>query len=494
MTDQQRWDSLGCYGCEAIATPHLDGLARDGARFDHCYVSNPICTPSRASLMTGKPVPAHGVERLYDVLSPEQPLFPEHLRQAGYATALVGKLHVSAIRHELENRKANDGFDVYEWCPEPSLLLDHPGQAYGRWLEKTHPEFYARLREQGRLLQDVPRECHMTRWAADKTIEFIGNQKADTPFFCLMSVFDPHDPYRDYPSECRNLVDEAKISPVIRDDAPSEELPEAVRREHAHGYMLAGTRKGPKWGSAAPTPEPARAAADVEAFYAPERILRDRADYLASIALLDLEVGRVLSALEDQGIAEETLVIFCSDHGDMLGDHALLAKGAYFYDPSVRVPLLLRWPEKLKGGMVRGEPVQLHDIAATVLRAAGVGPEVIRTHMPDSRDLLACGAEPRDHVVCVYHGTGIADTGRYFDPPIHGAMSRDRRHKLVVYHAPGAPAEIIEGQLFDLSEDPQELHNLWHSPAHAEIRHAMIERLLAWHEDHSPLLASSEAK
>lgn len=496
MTDQQRWDSLGCYGCQAIGTPNLDRLAGQGIRFEHCYAANPICTPSRASLMTGKPVPAHGVARLYDVLSPEQPLFPLYLKQQGYHTALFGKLHVSAIRHELEHRRDNDGFDTYEWCPEPSLLLEHPSQAYGRWLEKNHPEFYSRLLENGRLLRDVPQECHMTHWAASRTIDYIRNRERLSPFFCMMSVFDPHNPYHDYPEKFRTRVDAAKISPPIQDSMPMHVMPEAIRREHDHGYMLAGNKKGPAWGNGNSTISPAdsrQTHSDIEAFYAPDRILQDQVDYLASIALLDDEVGRVLDVLDAEGIADDTLVIFCSDHGDMLGDHGLLGKGAYFYDPCIRVPLILRWPrlQQVAGnkGQLQHAPVQLHDLTSTILQAAGIDAEFVNSIMPDSRNLLAgtsCvsenGSPFRDYVVSVYCGTGICDTGKYFDPPIHGAMIRNYRYKLCVYHPADNVTRMFDGQLFDMQEDPHETKNLWDSPSHAEIRHQLEEALLAWHE------------
>ncbi|MDP0497793.1 MAG: sulfatase-like hydrolase/transferase [Verrucomicrobiota bacterium JB024] len=487
MTDQQRWDSLSCYGCEGIDTPNLDRLGREGMRFERCYSSNPICTPSRASLMTGQPVPVHGVERLYDVMAPEMPLFPQHLREQGYQTALFGKLHVSAIRHELEHRKPNDGFEVYEWCPEPSLLLDHPGQAYGRWLEANHPAFYRELLENGRQVQDVPQVCHMTHWAAGRTIDYIRGRDRDRPFFCKMSVFDPHNPYRDYPAEFREMVTVEKIPRVIKDRVGMEALPEAVRREHAHGYMLAGTTKGPAWGDKKEADAAAPARAPVEDFYTEEAIQRDRVDYLASIALLDAEVGRVLDALEAEGLADNTLVVFCSDHGDMLGDHALLAKGAYFYEPSVRVPLLLRWPRRIRPGLVSEAPAQLHDLTATLLHAAGISSGWLGEHMPDSYDLLAVPGDPvRETCVCVYHGTGICDQGGYFDPPIYGAMIFDGRYKLNLYFPPGEPEKGFDGQLFDLRADPRELDNRWEDTTLAPCREKLRQQLLAWYQQHRP--------
>lgn len=173
MTDQQRYDSLGCYGLQGGCTPNLDALARAGAVFEHCYVSNPICTPSRASLMTGLPLPDHTVHRLHDELASDFVLLPERLRQMGYQTALFGKLHVSGAAIEAVRRHPNDGFDVYEWCMEPSLMMDSPFNGYARWLRVTNRDFHDRLAELKRQAGHIPHDCHMSRWAAERTMDFI---------------------------------------------------------------------------------------------------------------------------------------------------------------------------------------------------------------------------------------------------------------------------------------------------------------------------------
>lgn len=201
MTGQQRWDSLGCTGCEAIATPNIDRLAAEGALFDQCYVNATICTPSRASLLTGKTVPNHGVYRLHDRLTDDQVLFPAHLQQQGYQTALIGKLHVPGRTIEAETRHPNDGFDEYEWCIDPAIHLDSPFNAYVQWLAERDPTFHQRLLEENRQLRHFPAEHHFTRWVAERTIHFLEKQDGAKPFFCQMSLFDPHDPYFDYPQE-----------------------------------------------------------------------------------------------------------------------------------------------------------------------------------------------------------------------------------------------------------------------------------------------------
>lgn len=467
MTDQQRFDSLGCYGARAIQTPNLDRLAAQGALFEHCYVNNPICTPSRASLMTGKSVPGHGVYRLYDTLPRDEVLFPKRLQQAGYRTALFGKLHVSGRLYEANERHPNDGFDTYEWCMEPSIHLDSRFNGYSRWLAQHHPAFLHELQEKGRDLKYTPRDCHMTHWAAERTIDFIRNSEAGKPFFCYMSIFDPHNPYDGYPLEMRASVDATRIPDPVLPNTDISQRPYGVRYEHEHSYL------GAFWK------------------FTRDEIREMRIGYHASIALADLEIGRVLDSLEEKGIAGNTLVIFASDHGDLLGDQQLLVKGAFFYDPGVRVPLLLRWPQSLAGGRRIPRIVQLHDLAVTVLSAAGLRVNDVRNWMPESQDLLpACRGVKgclRDSAVCCYRNSGIFDTGDYANPPIDATMLREERYKLNVYHSPLTATGDVDGELYDMREDPTELRNLWSDPRYAQVRFRMTDRLLAW-------LSSQEAR
>ena len=172
ITDQQRFDSLGSYGSHIIPTPHLDRLAEDGAVFENCYVNNPICTPSRASLFTGKPLPGHGVYRLHDLLPEEENLFPCQLREKNYRTALIGKLHVSGRSHEINNRHPHDGFEVYEYALSPHDLTEGYN-SYASWLRINHPSVYERLNKEGRRFGHFSEETHFTHWAADRTADFI---------------------------------------------------------------------------------------------------------------------------------------------------------------------------------------------------------------------------------------------------------------------------------------------------------------------------------
>lgn len=204
-----------------------------------------------------------------------------------------------------------------------------------------------------------------------------------------------------------------------------------------------------------------------------------RVGYYASVALIDIEVGRVLDTLAEAGVEEDTLVIFASDHGDMIGDHELLVKGGFFYEAGAKVPFLMRWPARIAGGRRVSATVQPHDIAATVLEAAGLmGPEVAE-EMPTSRSLLPLAAgeveSVREYAICAYRNSGISEEKRPWDPPIEATMITDGRYKLSLYHN-----ESRRGELYDLDSDPEELTDLFEEPAGREQRLRLTDALLGW--------------
>ena len=455
MTDQQRWDSLGCYGTPGVHTPNLDRLAASGRRYDRCYVNGTICTPSRASLWTGKHLPGHGVYALHDCLPEDQVLFPERLREAGFSTALFGKLHVSGHLREEDRRHPHDGFDVYEWASDPAgpWGMDN---AHLQWMEKRDPEMRERIREKGQGAGPFPEPIHLTTWAAERTIDFVRDRQGkENPFFCCMSVFDPHSPYTNCPAEFEDLLDIPNLPEVIAADEPFDHRPMAHWMER-------------DWGPKVPEPE---------------TLAKWRIGYHAAVALIDKQVGRVLASLDETGQTESTVVMFASDHGDMLGDHGLMTKGAYFYDACTRVPLIVRAPGH-EASVVEA-PCQLLDIAATCLGIAGSDDDEIRRWSADGRDLLSDAAlADRGRAACLYRNSGNSsrpDGYRgYFDPAIQASMWVELPYKLTVFHTPDPEGEHARGELFDLSSDPEECHSLWDSAEHAGTRARLLTRLADW--------------
>ena len=269
-------------------------------------------------------------------------MFPAALRDQGYYTGLVGKLHVSGIMYESQRRNPGDGFDVYELSHEPSVLLDAPQNAYGAWLREHWPEDYRRLLREGRDWKERPARSHFSAWVSQRSAEFIRRRDREKPFFLSMGYFDPHSPYDNYPRESEGLLREECRPPVV---SPLGEEPghrpkalEEIRRLQCR------------------TPH---------ARFSPEETEQLRRGYFAAISFLDSQLALVMDALREEGIYDDTLIIFSSDHGDMICDHDLLGKGAYFYEGCTAVPLIVKYPGQREGRVERG-PVQLNDIFAWI--------------------------------------------------------------------------------------------------------------------------------
>ena len=457
-TDQQRHDTVAALGHSHAHTPSLDRLVQEGAAFTHAYCQSPICTPSRASFMTGM-YPSRVRQRRNSAAhfpapyAGEPTLVTHRLAAAGYECALVGKLDLAAdpagiagndygygfVRYGARpDRPAEDGSSYHAWLREhghdPSTLL-------GRAADRKHgltpflpPAPHA---------DNVPVDLHHSTWCAESAIEFIRRPHA-RPWLLSLNLFDPHPPY-DPPWEYYRRFD-ADVLP----DPPFRPT------DLATGAALAGV----EFQTTARHPEEYRT-----------RSLR--AAYLAMIELADAQIGRVLDALDEFGQRDNTVVVFTSDHGDMQGDHGLLRKGCRFYEGLVRVPLIWRWPDRVRAGLRSEALVELTDIVPTLLDAVGLAPGRLVT----GRSLLPLmtGAAPRqphrDFVRAeFYDAQGHGATGRRMNV---ATMYRDARWKLVVYHSHGV------GELYDLNDDPHEFVNLWDERSLAATKLRLLEASFA---------------
>lgn len=446
-TDQQRLDTIGALGHPHVRTPNLDRLCATGTVFRNAYCQSPVCTPSRSSFLTGRYPSTIGAERNNNDRWPERAdLLPRLLRdQAGYDCGLVGKLHLAgAYQREIPNsrvhgarvfepevRPVDDGYRVFQWSHSP---FDDWGRhhAYGNWVRDRGFD----LGEMRRRAEPIPAECHQTTFCADTAIEFIAGGLA-SPWLASMNLFDPHPPFDPPPDYLTRFDPAAMPGPAFR-----------------HSDLDAQARlANVDFQTSAMPPDPA---ADG----------RRKAAYHAMIELIDENVGRVLKALEDSGQRERTLIIFMSDHGDMLGDHGLWGKGCRFYDGLVRVPLVVSWPGRMQEGVVSDALVELTDLVPTLMDAAGLD-------VPDGlpgRSLvpLLTGQAPinshREFVRCDYHGA--LKLGRA-PKRSHGTMIRTESWKLALYHGTGL------GELFNLEQDPMEFDNRWDDPACADLRRYM---------------------
>lgn len=296
----------------------------------------------------------------------------------------------------------------------------------------------------------MPSEAHFTTWVTEAATEFVTAERdREKPFFLLLNYFDPHHPF-EAPAEYRELYDASTLVPPIGSPYELDGKPpihkEASRESHAGnapGFLD----------------------------YTADEIQEIRATYFAMISQIDAQVGRLLSTLDELGLRENTLVVFTSDHGEMLGDHSLLLKSPLFYEGAVRVPLIMRWPARLPRLLVT-DIVQWMDLGATVLDAAGL-PPMAGSQAQSLLPQIAGHGEPRNWALCEYR-----DSCFPYDPPVHGTMLRWGHHKLVVYHGTAANGWTRSGELYDLAADPNELDNLWHDPGHSETRSQMEAALL----------------
>lgn len=459
-TDQHRFDVLGAYGNPHVKTPNIDRLAAEGVLFERCYTPNPVCAPTRASIVTGRYPRAHGLWANGVPLPRHERFFTRALAENGYDCGLIGKLHLSACFKGRTEPRYDDGFTFFQWAHDPTH--GSPENQYHRWLERTFPDLYAAASSGGfgRRGHDavgfdtMPVEAHYTRWVGEETIRYLrapgGERRTDRPFFLWSNFFDPHHPFV-APREYLDRYDPASLPlPVGREgelDSKPPILAEASRKSYggaARGY----------------------------AEYTAEELRETVRAYYAMVTFVDDEVGRIVATLDELGLRESTLIVFTSDHGEMLGDHHLMLKGPMMYEGAVHVPLIFSWPGRLPQDDRRQDFASLVDVCATALDAAGL-PDLPASQGMSLLPVARGEAAGRDYALCEYR-----DSGHPYDPPVHVTMLRYGAHKLIVHHGDPATGRTRTGELYDLEADPRELHNLWDDPRAREVRTTLQERLL----------------
>lgn len=448
LTDQHRADTLGCYGNQLARTPNLDALAASGTRFDRWYTPTAICTPARASLLTGMAPFRHKLLANYERnvgyqedLAEGQFTFSEALRDAGYNLGLIGKWHVGTSKE-----RDSFGFDG-ELLPGWHNPVDHPD--YLAYLaERGLPgyEIHDQMRgtlpngEPGNMLAArlrQPVEATFEYYLAERAIEQLRRYADDLrtssrPFFLALHYFGPHLPYV-VPDEYFDMYDVEDV-----------ELPKSVAETFSDKPTVQANYSA-HW------------TFDTMSEVDSRKLI---AVYWGYVTLIDEQIGRVVEVARELGLMDSTALFFSSDHGEFTGSHRLHDKGPAMYEDIYRTAGIIRLPDGPEG-QVRDEFVSLLDCTATVLDWCGIdsGPAV------DSRSLTALvrGETPEwdDDIVCEFHG-------HHF--PYPQRMLRTDRYKLVVN-----PESVNE--LYDLSLDPDELHNRYLHPEFAAIRHRLMRRL-----------------
>ena len=439
MADQLAFDVIGALGHSAVKTPNLDRLAASGVSFQNCYCNSPLCTPSRASFMTGTLIRNNGVYDNGAELPASAPTFVHHLRRAGYETILSGKMHFIGPDqlHGFNERLTTDIYPSgLDWTPD--------------WTKGTYPNAgtgVRRLQHSG--VCDWNPQMTYDEDVLYQTLAKIRQLKGraeDKPFFLCASFTHPHCPFV-ITQKYWDLYENADIPMPAAPSVPFGELDAYNQWIQVHHER------------------------DTCAL-TDEEIKCSRRAYYAMVSYFDHLAGQILDELERLDMLENTVILVTSDHGEMLGEHGMWFKRTYF-DHAAKVPLIVSWPGHFPCGQVRQEVVSLVDVSATFLELGGLSDAEEWMAQMDGDSLLglltdaANEARPsvqpdwKDEALCEYYGEGA----------IH-SMAALRRGRYKYVYVQGEPP-----LLFDLIDDPHELRNLADAPDYANICTALRQAI-----------------
>ena len=446
-SDQQRYDTVGALGNSQIRTPHVDALIRYGVSFTRAYAQSPVCTPSRASFLTGRYPRTTRCRQNGQDIPPTEQLVTRILADAGYTCGLSGKLHLGSCANGRVEPRIDDGYTEFYWSHHPPP--DWPENQYTQWLTSkgvSWDELYSGP-EYHFVKEGIPAEYHQTTWCAERAVDFISRHRAannDGPWLFSVNFFDPHHPF-DPPAEYLKRYNPAEMpAPKFR-EGELDNKPRFQQLDHEWAHNTPGY------------------------FHTAGMTAEDRgyvtAAYWAMVELIDDAIGRMIEALRDTDQLDNTLVIFMSDHGEMLGDHGIYLKGPHFYEQLVRVPLVLRWPARCQRDLRADGLVELIDLAPTLLDAAGV-PVPLAMQGRSLLPILSGEADPdhhRDHVFSEYYNS-------WTHKDAYSTMLRTSDSKIIVHHG------SEPGELYDLASDPDEFDNLWNRSGAAGLKTEMLKR------------------
>jgi len=489
-SDQQHWFTLGCLNPK-IKTPNLDRLAREGMRFNRAYCTNPTCTPSRASILTGQYPSVHGAWSLGTKLDEDAVMVGDLLSAEGYATHLIGKAHLQPLASAPDQPSLECqptlrdldfwrsfhgpwyGFEHVEVCRNHANE-SHVGQHYAIWLEEKGltdwREYFAPApgsdhepkhnpRHTGKMYGDfepaaweLPAELHYTTWTAERTIANIERAVAtDRPFFTWSSFHDPHPPYL-VPEPWASMYDPEDMEPGTLEPGEMELMPpfHQLTRQESPDYS--------------PYQECGQGNHGFKSHLHDTNVLKkNMAIYYGMISFMDEQIGRILDRLDELGVADNTMVVFTTDHGHFLGQHGLVEKGAFHYEDGIRLPWLVRWPGRTPAGRTSDALQSLADLPVSFLGAAGIDAPG-RMQGVDQLPVWRGEAERvrEDLIVEMRHQPTAVHLRTYVTD----------RYKLTVYR------DRDWGELFDLEEDPEERRNRFNDPAYAEVRARLFEGMV----------------
>ena len=481
-SDQQHYDTLGVDNPN-IHTPNLDRLCKEGTRFHRAYCPNPTCTPTRATLLTGLMPSQHGAWTLGTKLDEALPTLPGMLSEEGYLTGLSGKAHFQPLRGNEEYpsiechptlrdldfwREFKGDWYGFDRVETARMHADegHAGGHYGVWMEEKDFkdwEDYFQLPDQNSRERrktythdndprkwDLPEEFHYNVWTADKTIQFMDEAaEADKPFMIWSSFHDPHPPY---------IVPEPWASMYNPDDMKPGHLHAGEHDRNPDHFRYAAQERNPDYWEEACKDQGAIHGAGFQAGYQEENLKKDMACYYGMVSFMDQQIGRILDALDERGLTDNTLVVFTTDHGHFLGQHGLTAKAIHHYEDLLRLPFIARYPAHIPADAVSSDLQNLVDLPRTFLSAAGVESPVHLQGMDQMDSWCGKGAVREWSITENHHGYNR----------FHMTTLITDRYKLTVHRS------TDDGELFDLAEDPKELHNLWHDPNASDLKSTLL--------------------
>ncbi|TJY38965.1 DUF4976 domain-containing protein [Cohnella pontilimi] len=487
-SDQQHWNTIGAFHPE-ISTPNLDRLVREGTTFDRAYCPNPTCTPSRASIITGMYPSQHGAWTLGTKLLEDRHTVGEDFIQAGYRTALVGKAHFQPLKstpeypsveayptlQDLEYwRNFNGpfyGFDHVELARNHTNEA-HVGQHYALWLEEqgcaNWRDYF--LPPTGTMDPSItykwpiPEKYHYNTWIAERTNSLMETyQKDNEPFFLWASFFDPHPEYL-VPEPWDTMYDPDKLTiPALVPGEHDRNPPHFGMTQEDHpdfssmmetGYGIHGYRSHHyyEYGEKKRLTE-----------YDKKKLV---AVYYGMISMMDKYIGKILDKLDQLGLAEDTLVVFTTDHGHFFGQHGLQAKGGFHYEDLIKLPFIVRCPGHVPANR-RSQAIQsLVDLAPTFLSFCNLPIPPAMTGIDQKEVWLGKREQARQHAICEF---------RHEPTTIHQKTYVDERYKITVYY------NQTYGEIFDLKEDPGEIRNLWNEPGYQMLKSELLLKY-AWAE------------
>lgn len=490
-----------------LKTPALDRLCREGIRFERAYCSNPTCTPARASIITGMYPSQHGAWSLGTKLFEDVPTVGDALRASGYFTGIVGKAHFHPLSgkpgmESIECHPTLRDLDFWRKFRGPWYGFDHVetarmhtcehlvGGHYALWMEEkgftdwrdyfddapsqkpgsdgwssSNPEKSRKLRASRQWA--LPQQFHYTTWTGERTIAQIRQSVQEKrPFFIWSSFHDPHPSYL-VPEPWATMYDPRDMEPGRLVDGEHDRNPEHFRKtqEHDENYwkrMCEG--EGAVHGGHSHLRNP-------------EELKKDIACYYGMVSFMDEHIGRILNALDQFRVADNTLVVFTTDHGHFLGQHGLTAKAIHHYEDLIRIPFIVRWPGKAPAGQVSQALQNLVDLTPSFLGAAGLERQGGITGVNQLPAWCGGAAARTWSVTENHHGYNRFHMRTYVN----------QRYKITVYRTGE------DGELFDLEQDPGEICNLWNEPSALPLRcrllHEFMQATLQMEPERMPRIA-----